>query len=263
MCIETMMNIIRSSRGLEHEAHWDKSPMFSIVTVCYNVKEKLEYTINSVLSQQFNNFEYIIVDGASQDGTHQLLEKLQSNDKIKIICESDKGLYDAMNKGILASRGQYIIFMNAGDGFDSERVLKDVSGVCTDAPRIYYGVSKAVYPNGRIRSNRIFVRKHKNMLYDVFDGKMPNHQAIIASRECFENNLFSVDYSIGADYGWFAECIKRGIVAIPIDFCIARFEVGGRSSRPTSRMSMRREYESILRHKFPVRYRCYRFWNPR
>lgn len=238
-------------------------PIFSIITVCYNVKEKLEYTVDSVLNQHFKMFEYIIVDGDSQDGTKQLLEKLQSNDKIKIICEPDKGLYDAMNKGVLASNGQYIIFMNAGDIFDDENVLVKISGLCREVPRVYYGVSKAVYPNGRIRSNRIFIRKHKNVLYDVFDGKMPNHQAIIASRGCFENNLFSLKYPIGADFGWFAECIKKEIRVEPIDLCIARFEVGGRSSRPTLRMNMLEEHESILYSKFPIRYRWYRFWNPR
>lgn len=238
-------------------------PIFSIITVCYNVKGKLEYTINSVLNQQFKDFEYIIVDGASQDGTAYLLEKLQSNDKVKVICEKDAGLYDAMNKGVLASKGKYIIFMNAGDVFDNKDVLKNASGLCTEVPQIYYGVSKAVYPNGRIRSNRIFVRKHKKILYDVFRGKMPNHQAIIASRECFKDNMFSLKYPIGADFEWFAECVRRGIKVEPIELCIARFEVGGRSSRPTTRIDMLREYESILCYKFPIRYRWYRFWNPR
>lgn len=237
--------------------------VFSIITVCYNVREKLEHTIKSVLNQQFKQFEYIVVDGMSQDGTDQLLTELGHNDRVKIIREPDDGLYDAMNKGILASSGHYIIFMNAGDVFDSESVLENLYQQCIAVPRIYYGVSKVVYPNGTVRSNRIYVKNQKNILKDVFVGKMPNHQAMVASRECFQDNLFSTKYLIAADFSWFAECIKRGIEIEPIELCIARFEVGGRSSRPHSRMQLLAEFEDILCQKFPLRYRWYRFWNPR
>lgn len=234
-------------------------PLFSIITVSYNVKEKLNHTIKSVLEQTYRDFEYLIVDGASTDGTQQLLKKFHKNKQIKIICEPDQGLYDAMNKGVLRSRGKYIILMNAGDIFASADVLSKVSVLCKDTPRLYYGVAKAVYPNGIVRSNRIFVRKHKNILYDLFEGRMPNHQSMIASRACFEDNLFSLEYSIGSDFGWFARCIKKGIKIIPIDLCVACFEIGGRSSRPASANRARAETEKILLREFPVRYRIYQF----
>lgn len=230
-------------------------PLFSIITVSYNVKEKLNHTIKSVLGQTYKNFEYLIVDGASADGTQQLLKKHSQNKQIKIISEPDQGLYDAMNKGVRSSGGKYIIFMNAGDIFASVDVLDKISVLCKDTPGLYYGVAKAVYPNGKIRSNRIFVRKHKNILYDLFEGRMPNHQSMIASRACFKNNLFSLEYSVASDFGWFARCIKRGIKIIPIDLCVACFEIGGRSSRPISANRARAETEKILLREFPVRYR--------
>lgn len=232
-------------------------PLFSVITVCYNVKAKLDYTIKSVLAQTYKDFEYLIVDGASTDGTQQLLKKYSKNKQIKIICESDQGLYDAMNKGVRSSRGKYIIFMNAGDIFASADVLNKVSELCRNTPGLYYGVAKAVYPNGNIRSNRIFVRKHRNILYDLFEGRMPNHQSMIASRACFENNLFSLEYSICSDFEWFAKCIKKGIKVVPMDLCVACFEIGGRSSRPISANRATEETEKILLHVFPIRYRFF------
>ena len=155
----------------------DNGIMFSVITVCFNVKEKLEYTVNSILNQSGNNYELIIVDGASTDGTYEFLKNYSVRENVKIVSEKDNGLYDAMNKGISLSKGRFIIFMNAGDIFDKSDVLKNLSNICIDKDCIYYGTSKAVYPGGKVRSNRIFRRTHKKLLYDVFDGKMPNHQA--------------------------------------------------------------------------------------
>lgn len=232
-------------------------PLFSIITISYNVKEKLSHTVKSVMEQTYRDFEYLIVDGASTDGTRQLLNKLRKNKQLNIICEPDQGLYDAMNKGVLRSRGKYIIFMNAGDIFASADVLSKISVLCKDVPRLYYGVVKAVYPNGKIRNNRIFVRMHKNILYDLFEGRMPNHQSMIASRACFEDNLFSLEYSIRSDFRWFVRCMKKGIKIIPIDLCVACFEIGGRSSRPVSANRASAETEKILLREFPVRFRFY------
>jgi glycosyltransferase involved in cell wall biosynthesis len=91
-----------------------KSPLVSIVTVVYNAKETIEETILSVINQVFNNFEYIIIDGGSTDGTVDLIKKYEGS-LSKWISEPDKGIYDAMNKGISLARGKYICFINSGD----------------------------------------------------------------------------------------------------------------------------------------------------
>ena len=103
----------------------DNGIMFSVITVCFNVKEKLEYTVNSILNQSGNNYELIIVDGASTDGTYEFLKNYSVRENVKIVSEKDNGLYDAMNKGISLSKGRFIIFMNAGDIFDKSDVLKN------------------------------------------------------------------------------------------------------------------------------------------
>lgn len=97
----------------------------SVVTVCYNCKDDLERTIQSVLSQTYDNIEYVVVDGNSQDGTKDVLKKYK--DSIDIcVSEPDSGIYDAMNKGIKRSHGQWLLFMNAGDIFSNSQVLNNI-----------------------------------------------------------------------------------------------------------------------------------------
>lgn len=97
----------------------------SVITVCYNCKDDLEKTINSVLSQTYDNIEFVVVDGDSKDGTKDVLNRYK--EKIDIcISEPDDGIYDAMNKGIRVSHGDWLIFMNAGDQFCDANVLKEI-----------------------------------------------------------------------------------------------------------------------------------------
>lgn len=101
------------------------SPIISVVTVCYNAVTEIERTIQSVIGQSYPNIEYIIIDGGSKDGTVDLIRKYA--DKLAYwISEPDKGIYDAMNKGIAVSTGDWICFLNAGDWFAGTRVLAEV-----------------------------------------------------------------------------------------------------------------------------------------
>jgi Glycosyltransferases involved in cell wall biogenesis len=96
-------------------------PRFSIITVTYNAEKVIEKTIQSIVGQTYKNYEYIIIDGASKDSTLAIIDKYRDNVN-KLISEPDKGLYDAMNKGIAAASGDYLCFLNAGDIFH-ERIL--------------------------------------------------------------------------------------------------------------------------------------------
>ncbi len=104
----------------------NEPPLFTIITVCYNAANSIEKTILSVLSQNYPNIEYIIIDGNSTDNTIDIIKKYQFRIS-KWISSPDKGIYDAMNKGIDLTTGDYINFMNAGDTFYNENVLSCIA----------------------------------------------------------------------------------------------------------------------------------------
>ena len=105
----------------------------SIITVCYNDKDVIEKTILSVINQDYSNLEYIIVDGASSDGTLEIIKQYQKKYPIILISEKDDGIYDAMNKGSKVASGDYLNFMNAGDYFFSDNTISAV------VPHLYSG----------------------------------------------------------------------------------------------------------------------------
>ena len=115
-------------------------PTFSVITITYNAAATLEETILSVISQTYHHVEYIIVDGASTDGTMQIVERYR-NKINKMVSEPDKGLYDAMNKGIDLATGDYLVFLNAGDSFHADTTLQQMVHTIKgkELPDILYG----------------------------------------------------------------------------------------------------------------------------
>ena len=103
----------------------NNKPMISIITVVFNGEKYLEQTIKSIINQTYKNFEYIIIDGGSTDGTLEIIKKYE--DKISYwISEKDKGISDAFNKGVMAAKGDYINFQGDGDGFLSSETLEEI-----------------------------------------------------------------------------------------------------------------------------------------
>lgn len=112
----------------------------SVITVCWNCKENIEKTLKSVIGQTYPNVEYIIVDGASTDGTLEIIEKYRE-DITTLISEADSGIYNAMNKGVKVATGQWCIFMNAGDVFASKDVISEMFSLSRPktGTKVYYG----------------------------------------------------------------------------------------------------------------------------
>ena len=110
-------------------------PLFSIITITWNAHKTIEVTLNSVADQTYKNYEYIVIDGASDDGTIDILDKNRHLINI-LINEPDNGLYDAMNKGVHKSKGKYIIFINAGDTLCNNETLKNCASVLKADPTI-------------------------------------------------------------------------------------------------------------------------------
>lgn len=201
-----------------------KSNLFiSIITVVLNQAEDLETTINSVISQTYNQYEYIIIDGNSKDGTLEVINRY--NNYIDIWkSEPDKGIYDAMNKGVNLSTGEYILFLNAGDYFYNENVLqKLVTSYDIVKYDLVYGSVCKIYNNYTIKS--------QPTLLDIKTGKMPPHQASFFSKSSF-NNLggFSLKYSSSSDYEFYVRYFELGYPTLKVNQTIAYFIPGGMSS---------------------------------
>jgi glycosyltransferase involved in cell wall biosynthesis len=183
-------------------------PKFSIVTVCRNAAATIEKTIQSVVSQTYRNIEYIVVDGQSTDAT---LSVVQDYDRhiARLICERDRGIYDAMNKGIRAATGDVISFLNADDRLFNERSIEYVARFIDTGPGdvdVYHGRVMVfdyekgdgfVWMSGPISSFLI----HREPL---------PHPAMFCTREAFEKNgLFDPTFTISGDHEWTIRGLKK------------------------------------------------------
>ena len=185
-------------------------PKFSIITVTYNAEKVLEDTIQSVISQTYRNVEYIIVDGASKDHTLEIVNKYHNRIN-KVISEPDKGLYDAMNKGIQLATGDYLCFLNAGDKFhDSETLQKIVHTLKgQELPDVIYGETAIVDEEGHfLHMRRLSAPAHLNWK-SFKQGMLVCHQAFFANRELAINHLYDLQYRFSADFDWCIRIMKK------------------------------------------------------
>ena len=185
-------------------------PKFSIITVTYNAEKVLEDTIQSVIFQTYRNVEYIIVDGASKDHTLEIVNKYHNRIN-KVISEPDKGLYDAMNKGIQLATGDYLCFLNAGDKFhDSETLQKVVHTLKgQELPDVIYGETAIVDEEGHfLHMRRLSAPAHLNWK-SFKQGMLVCHQAFFANRKLAINHLYDLQYRFSADFDWCIRIMKK------------------------------------------------------
>ena len=207
----------------------------SLITVTYNSGETLSSTIKSVLSQSYSNIEYIIVDGASKDNTVSIIKEYEPKfqGRMKWISEQDKGLYDAMNKGIQMATGEVVGIINSDDFFTSPDVLQRVADAFEENRELdaVYGDVHFVHPDNlekgvRYYSSKIFKRKLMKL------GFMPAHPTFYLRSECFEKfGLYKTDYKIAADFEFLLRIIYKGNIRtlyLPMDMVTMR--TGGAST---------------------------------
>lgn len=188
--------------------HSHPTPRFSIITVTYNAQKVLEDTIQSVISQTYHQVEYIIIDGASRDNTLTIIEKYRSRIS-QVVSEPDKGLYDAMNKGISLATGDYICFLNAGDSFHGDHTLQRMvhSIHSNEWPDILYGETALV------DAERHFLRMRRLSAPEVLNwksfkqGMLVCHQAFFAKRTLVEP--YHLEYRFSADFDWCIRVMKK------------------------------------------------------
>lgn len=204
----------------------EKDIFLTVITVCKNNLDGLKTTWATIRNQT-RKLEWIVVDGDSTDGTKLFLQTIQG-ENIQVVSEPDQGLYDAMNKGVRMSSGEYLIFINSGDRLAhaevAERVATEISK--HQYPDMLYGDSLELTENDRLLKKK--ARSHTKIWYGMFT----HHQAIVYKRAVIRGLAYRLEYRIGADYAFTSEFLmnsrgKAVYLAEPI--CI--FEQGGISGR--------------------------------
>ncbi len=212
--------------GLRTKGYFKKSyegkPLITVITVVLNGEKYLEETIQSVLNQTYDNVEYIIIDGGSTDGTLDIIKKYEHAIDYWV-SERDKGIYDAMNKGIDVASGEWINFMNAGDGFFDFYVL---SKIFTQNELqnidVVYGNHNVMYPN------KMRIAK-AGKIENIWKGSQFCHQASFISSKVHKKNKFNLSNRIGADFEFFYKLHRMGKSFRYLDLIIANYSAGGLS----------------------------------
>jgi len=215
-------------------------PTIAIITVVLNDIKGLERTFSSVTNQTSNDFEWIVIDGNSTDGSIEFLSK-HDNLIEKWLSESDRGIYDAMNKGVKLTSADFVIFMNAGDEFSDPTVIEFI---CTNVLKSDNSVDVLLGGTQQTFKNLDVYRPPKPLKF-ITKGLPAFHQSTIYRTQRLRQRPYSSSYTLLADYEWLADCFTKGANLAIVDRPISRFHVGGASYRAFSQKS--RELYAINR----------------
>ena len=221
-----------------------KKPLLSIITICYNIKDEIEKTCQSIVNQTWQDFEWIVVDGGSNDGTVDVLNKYRSRMNV-FISERDKGVYNAMNKGIKLASGEWLSFMNGGDAYAANDVLEKVFKNKEYDADVLYGNINEIYPDGRTEQSNY---KTKIDL-SFFTNHNINHQSSFIRRKLFDKyGIYDEEYKIASDWEKWIVFAENGCNFKYVDVIIADFMCNGISSKQSSVLSS--EHEKICAKYF-------------
>lgn len=233
-------------------------PKLSVITINYNNSSGLNQTINSVLNQTFKDYEYIVIDGGSTDGSKELIKQFEN--KISYwVSEKDNGIYNAMNKGIKQATGEYCLFLNSGDKLVDNLVLEKVF--------------EKKYTNGIIYGNLITVDENGNQKYrksSEYIGKIKMladtlwHPVSFIKRELFlKYGDYDERFKMVADYEFFVRVIIAKKVSLKhISLDIAAFDTSGLSSDLTKRKELEAERKQVQDKYFnPLLLKAFRLYS--
>lgn len=219
----------------------------SIITITYNAQAFLERTIKSILAQTEQAFEYIIIDGASKDGTLAIAQQYKARIN-QLISEPDNGLYHAMNKGLQLAKGEYVWFMNAGDEIADSQAVANIYKQITATTDVFYGDTFFVKENGEILGLRSQITPHqipkKLKWQDMKLGMVVCHQSFIARKS---NTSTYLQNNLSADIDWEIECLKKAKEIKYLNFPLSKYLVGGVSNQQLKR-SLTDRYTVIQKH---------------
>ncbi len=215
----------------------------SIITVVYNGEKLIERTVKSVLSQTYANIEYLIIDGASKDNTLSVIQPYTSKIK-KIVSEKDKGIYDAMNKGLQLATGDYVLFINAGDELFSKDTLHEVFST-EDNADAYYGNTAVTDDNGHQLGDRRLAPPEQLDWKSLKHGMCVSHQSFIAKRSLC--SAYNTEYRISADFDWVINVLKKSGNVVNTHKYISKFLAGG-ASKTHQVQGLRERFKIMVKH---------------
>lgn len=200
----------------------NESTKISIITVVYNSVNNIEMTIRSVLLQNYKNYEYIIIDGGSTDGTLEVINKYREFLAV-FISERDYGIYDAMNKGLHFCTGKIIGIINSGDRYLPDTLNRVVSASLLSNADIFYSDMQLSIGDNKtslIKSN------HRNLFWDM----TINHPTCFVRSSVYSIRHFDTSFKIAADYDFFVKCTLEGKIFYKINGLLAEMGITGASS---------------------------------
>lgn len=183
-----------------------RTPLISIITITFNAESEIYPTMLSVAGQSCRDFEHIIVDGASTDNTLKIARSIGGKN-LRILSEPDKGLYDAMNKGIILATGRYLLFLNAGDTFHSRDVLMEYAQEARKNPDIIYADTVIVDADRNPIGPRHLSAPDILSFESFSDGMLVCHQAFMVRRDLAP--FYDTTYRFSADFDWCVKCLKK------------------------------------------------------
>lgn len=233
----------------------DRECMFSLLTVCYNPGEKLRRTVESALRQTYTDFELIIKDGVSKDGSLESISDLLADPRIHVYSERDKGIYDAMNRAVELATGKYVFFLNCGDLLYDEGVLARVAAEeervrCKEPGAEEKPSSKErwiIYGNVFSRKTKAWITPPPAISGFTCYRNIPCHQACFYDTGLCKEKPFETKYKIRGDYEHFLWCFYRGKARMHyLDTPIAEYEGGGYSETKENLKRSKREHKEIV-----------------
>ena len=181
------------------------TPLISVVTITWNAAGVIAPTLASLRAQTCSDFEHVVIDGASSDATLELVRR-DGVPGARILSEPDRGLYDAMNKGLHLARGRYVVFLNAGDAFFAPDTLERYARAARTGADIIYSDTVIVDSDGRITAPRHLSVPERLTAGSFARGMLICHQAFMVRRDIAPD--YDLTYKLSADYDWTIRCIR-------------------------------------------------------
>lgn len=216
------------------------NPFISIITVCFNSENEIKETIQSVSEQTYLNFEYIVVDGKSTDQTMCILDDYR-NLIDQCVSESDGGIYEAMNKGVNLAKGEWLLFLNAGDSFASSEVLE------MSAIKLKNSNADICYGSYYLKKKQQNILISPGLLKDLWKGMIFSHQSAFIRRSLLLEFPFDTRFIIAGDYDFFFKSYLNHKVFQNLEFPVSCYRPDGVSDQRRF-LSLKERWQVVFNH---------------